>query len=413
MSAGLLVVGLVACGGGAPTRVAFGHEGDHCKDATVVYVDESSGDRLRCEDWTYRGPLSADQRNALTELSHRLALDGGLNDADKAKIRAYAAKPSSVSRRVRVDAVAVGEGAVWVLGDDRLVRVDPTAGTAVLQPVALEDATEVAAGEGAVWVLAHGEVVKVDPATGERVGATRLFEDIAVGEDRTNGLTTGLGSVWVVWSDLDGPAYVTRVDPATATVKAQAKLGDARLSVSRQLLVAGGSVWTTPFSSPYLGRIDPVSLKVTGVADFSDFAGSHEGVGALAASSDALWVRVGVGAALVRVDLRTNKATNVIGSDGLPKKDGYPQFAQGVAVVGSTPWLVTSRTLAEVAPLAHRLVRTVDLGSAAAAAPGGVSALASGLGALWVLAGDEVLRADPASGAITRIAMPSHEVSVR
>jgi hypothetical protein len=411
----VLVLALAACGGGGGSsdRVAFGQAGDRCKDATVVYLDGSSGDQLRCEDWTYRGPLSANQRNLLTELSHRLALDGGLNDADKAEIRAFAAKPTSVTRTVQPDAVAVGEGAVWVLGDDRLVKIDPAGGTAVLQPTDLTDATEVAAGEGAVWVLAAGEVVKVDPATGARLGAARLFEDTASGEPRTNGLTTGLGSVWAAWSDLDGPAYLTRLDPASLAVKAQVKLGDRALAVSRHLVVAGGSVWATPFNAPYLGRFDPVQLKVTGGADFSDLVGSHEGVGALAASSDALWVRVGVGTALVRVDLRTGKATKVLGRDGLPKQNGYAQFAQGVAVVGSTPWLVTSRTLAQVDPVAQRVVRTVDLGPSAAATTGDVSALTSGLGALWVMAGDEVLRADPVSGALTRIPMPSQQVSVR
>lgn len=408
-----LVIALAACGGeGGGTRVAFGHVGDRCEDATTVYLDESSGDQLRCEEWTYRGPLSATQRNLLTELSHRLALDGSLGDNDKEQIRSYAADPTTVRRTVQPAAVAVGERAVWVLGDDRLVRIDPTAGTALLQPVDLDDASEVAVGEGAVWVLAAGEVVKVDLTTGEKVGAVRLFADRATGEERTNGLATGLGSVWVAWSDPDGPAYLTRLDPTSLAVKAQVELGDQALSVSRHLVVAGGSVWTTPYNSPYLGRFDPVRMKIAGVVDFHELVGSHEGVGALAAAGDALWVRVGVGTAIVRVDLPTAAVTVALARDGMPRENGYLQLATGVAVIGSTPWLVTSRTLAELDPVAHRIVRTVDLGASSASAPGGVSALASGLGSLWVLAGDEVVRADPTTGLLTRIPMPAQDVQV-
>jgi streptogramin lyase len=409
-----MVLALVSCGQSqAAKRVAFGSEGDRCKDVKVLYVDDNTGDELRCKEAKYRGPLTGPQKNAVFELAHQLARDGSLSKADKKRIRDFAANPTSVERTVRPDALAVGEGAVWVLGDDRLVRIDPAAGTAALQPVSLRDATELAVGEGAVWVLAAGEVVKVDPTTGERLGAAPLFVDTSLGEGRTNGLATGLGSVWVAWSDLDGPAYLTRLDPATLASKAQVKVADKPLGISRHLVVAGGSVWTAPFSAPYLGRFDPTTLRVAGMADFSSLAGSHEGVGGLAVSADALWVRVGVGTSLVRVDLRTGATTRVLDGSALPKKNGYAQFAQGVAVVGSTPWLVTSRALAEVDPVGHRLVRTVDLGLSAAATTGDVSALTAGLGMLWVMAGDEVLRADPTTGALTRIPMPSQQVAVR
>lgn len=393
--------------------MAFGSEGDRCKDAAVLYLDDDDGDELRCDKTKYRGPLTGAQKNAVFELAHRLALDGSLSKADKQKIRDFAANPTSVERTVRPDALAVGEGAVWVLGDNRLVRIDPAAGTAELQPVSLKDATELAVGEGAVWVLAAGEVVKVDPKTGERLGAVAVYEDTFLSDPRTVGLTVGLGAVWVAWHTRQGPVHITRLDPAGLRRTAQVQISPNGSDVSRHLLVAGGQLWTVPSGYAYLGRFDPVRLRLAGGIGLSDLTGSHDTVAALAASEDALWVLVGpVGDGLLRVDLRTGKAVEVLSSKQLPQKNGFAQFAQGVAVVGSTPWLAIDQTLVEVDVAGHRLLRTVALGNAAERQEN-VSAVTFGLGALWVMANDAVVKVEPATGSVASIALPSQVVAVR
>lgn len=408
------VLVLSSCGkGGEARRVAFASEGDRCKDAAVLYLDDHDGDELRCDQATYRGPLTGAQKNAVFELAHRLALDGGLSKADKQKIRDFAASPTSVERTVRPDAIAVGEDAVWVLGDDRLVRIDPTAGTAELQPVSLKDATELAVGEGAVWVLAAGEVVKVDPRTGERLGSVPVYEDAFLGDPRTVGLTTGLGAVWVAWHTGQGPVQVTRLDPAGLRRTAQVQISPNGQDVSRHLLVAGGQLWTAPSGYAYLARFDPVRQRIAGGVGLSDLTGSHGTVAAVAASADALWVLVGpVGDGLLRVDLRTGKAVEVLSSKQLPQKNGFAQYAQGVAVVGSTPWLAVDQTLVEVDVARHRLLRTVALGNAAERQEN-VSAVTSGLGALWVMANEAVVKVDPVTGSVVSVPLPSQAVAVR
>jgi hypothetical protein len=412
-----LLPATAACGGGeggAGKRVVFADEGDTCKDSLVLYLDEESGDQLLCEEARYRGPLTGAQRNAVSELAHQLAVDGSLSGADRSRISAFAADPSTVERQVQPDAVAVGEGAVWVLGDDALVRVDPQAGTASLQPVELTDATELVVGEGALWVLASGAVVKVDPATGEQVGTVTVFEDIGLGEPRTTGLAVGAGAVWLAWHVAEGPAMVTRLDAATLRQTAQVELSDRGDDVSRQLLLAGGALWTAPSGSPYLGKLDPLRLRVTSSAGFSEVVTGHATVGPLAASRDALWVLVGpVGTGLVRIDLQTAAVSLALGGAGLPQKNGYAQYAKGVAVVGSTPWLATSDVVVAVDPVAHRLTRTIEVGTSAVTAIEGVSTLASGYGDLWALGSHEVLRVDLDSERVTEIEMPTQDVPVR
>jgi hypothetical protein len=95
-----------------------------------------------------------------------------------------------------VIAVTTGEGAVWVLREGAVVRVDPEtgviAGTIPLPPSAI--ATDIAAGSGGVWV-ANGA------ATGPAVyridaNSNQLANTIELG-NRPEGIAVGAGKVWV------------------------------------------------------------------------------------------------------------------------------------------------------------------------------------------------------------------------
>ena len=132
--------------------------------------------------------------------------------------------------------MAVGEGALWVVGDPvdrRVFRVDRRTGKILgitTLPVAPRS---IAAGEGGVWVtgLIDDVVVRLDPATGRRL------QTIDVGRG-ASGVAVGAGAVWVA-SAID--REVSRIDPATGEVVARIAVDGA----PREIAVGAGGVWVT------------------------------------------------------------------------------------------------------------------------------------------------------------------------
>jgi YVTN family beta-propeller protein len=152
-----------------------------------------------------------------------------------ARVRlAPAAQADEAHKRDDEAGIAVGEGAVWVLGDlvdRRLWRIDPVSRrvvTAIALPLA---PGSVAAGLGAVWVTAQldDRVLRIDPVT------NRVVATIRVGRAPW-GIAAGEGGVWVA-NTADGT--VTRIDPRTNRVVAT-----IRVDASPTALAVGeGSVW--------------------------------------------------------------------------------------------------------------------------------------------------------------------------
>ena len=120
------------------------------------------------------------------------------------------ARSRAISSTIRLGvaiptAVAVGEGAVWVaarpgfrccppeaVGSGTLTRIDPiTNSVEATIPVGGEPAA-LAVGEGAVWVVdpATRSVVRVDPATNDVVARVRL-------RAQPRGIAVGDGAIWV------------------------------------------------------------------------------------------------------------------------------------------------------------------------------------------------------------------------
>jgi Protein kinase domain len=117
------------------------------------------------------------------------------------------------------------EGGAWIVGvDDKgrslLTRVPPGGGGA--RAYALDrEPRAVAVGKGAVWVLGAGkrdfQVLRVDPATGEVTARTRF-----PASSRISSLEVGLGRVWVVSSST---AVLYRIDPRSAAITGRVDLG--------------------------------------------------------------------------------------------------------------------------------------------------------------------------------------------
>ncbi len=144
------------------------------------------------------------------------------------------ARRTAATFREELTGIAVGDGAVWVLGDAadrRLWRIDPSSGD-IVRTIDLPFAPRsVAAGAGGVWVTAQLDdtVSRIDPASG------RITATVPVGRG-AGAVAVGAGGIWVA-NTLGGT--VTRIDPATSRVVATIDVGAS----PRDLAVSGDVVW--------------------------------------------------------------------------------------------------------------------------------------------------------------------------
>src|SRR5918994_1057116 len=221
--------------GGRPTAVAAGQDGVWVADsfsrrATVLVSEARQAEPKRLSlavaaaDGTVYG---------LSERSVELIDPDSGDVADRFDVEGFASS------------LAVGDGFVWVVKDNReVVRVAPALGGIERDPVEVPEAFGVATGEGAVWIVsASGEVTRIDPGslqTATPRARIRGALDVAA----------GLGSVWVTSSN----RRLTRLDPDTLEPAGQPiPVGDEAASVS----VGAEAVWVANGGDGTLTRIQP------------------------------------------------------------------------------------------------------------------------------------------------------------
>ena len=251
-------------------------------------------------------------------------------DAGRRSVRQVTATPGFPS------AVAVGEGAVWVLdGASGLVtKVDPAYGSVWSRRVAPRnlvsydrsreslDPTSVAAGLGSVWTTDGSNwLTRLNPRTRhvDRIDLHSSLDGVAVGDgavwaisgaaatvfrlDRRGRETmhlpiaskpsadspypievaVGAGYVWVLSANT---ATVTAIDPTQRLVAATAHLGIERRPV--RLAVGDGAAWVADGDGT-LARIDEASA---GQPDFLQAGGALRDVAVVGKS---VWVAAGAG----------------------------------------------------------------------------------------------------------------------
>ncbi len=155
--------------------------------------------------------------------------------------------------------VATGAGSVWVVvakrgrrdgSGESLVKLNPNLRTLSQEAIPVPGGAQaVAVGEGAVWVTNpfSSSVLRIDP------GNLRRTRPINVGS-QPNGLAVGHRAVWVA---AEGDKSITRIDARTRK-RTNISLGVRPTRVD----VGGGSVWVTAEEANQLIRIDPKSRKV-------------------------------------------------------------------------------------------------------------------------------------------------------
>jgi len=175
-------------------------------------------------------------------------------------------EPTELSRTIEVggfpNAVAVGQGSVWVVRDGRrLLRIDPDTGTIEAQigagdELGSERPCGVAVDRDAAWVTTvSGDVARIN-TRGNRLGRLVDLSGAAC-------VALGAGGVWVTSPDLD---TVTRIDPVTATVVAQVEVDGFPQGID----VGFGSVWVAAADPPdgvngSVYRIDPQTNEIVTV----------------------------------------------------------------------------------------------------------------------------------------------------
>jgi ABC-type branched-subunit amino acid transport system substrate-binding protein/glutamine cyclotransferase len=133
---------------------------------------------------------------------------------------------------VGVDGLATDGRDVWIMSDDRVVRIDPKTNKLGQRIPVTGSTSGIAVGGGMVWVVGFedGLLWRIEPGP-DPVSRTI---DVGVGVEY---VAYGAGAAWTA-NYIDG--HVTRVDPETSKVTARARIGAA------QSLAAGeGSAWVS------------------------------------------------------------------------------------------------------------------------------------------------------------------------
>jgi outer membrane protein assembly factor BamB len=281
--------------------------------------------------------------------------------------------------------------------DDRPVA----SGLAVAGRVALlGQAVAVAVGEGAVWVLLEqGTLLRVDP---DRHRVTGRVELGATGQGgRAGPLAVGAGAVWV--GTREG-TVTARIDPVRLRVT-------ARFS-GFTVAVAHGVLWSycclRGDKMMGFGRTDARTLRPRPPLLVTDASGRRQPVGWLAVGTDAVWTTL-EGQRVWRVPLAGGpaRAMQVSGFPyGLAADKGAVWVLSGTGHPGNQP----DRTgrLQRLDQRTGAVTATTPLPDLDVGGVNGAAGLAVGDGAVWVAgpysrglhAGGILLRVDPASGRV-------------
>jgi DNA-binding beta-propeller fold protein YncE len=229
------------CGGDLTAigrKIYVAADGETAFDGIVARYESATGNRetgvrvLACSIAAGEGVVWA----AGCPYVDRLSTDDGKLRILRAAPVPYQQPRNAENYRYSMRDMAIGLGAIWVLGDPvdrRVYRLDLHTGR-VLGITRLSFAPRsIAAGEGGVWVTGPIDdvVARLDQTTGRVTGIVHVPAG-------ASGIAAGAGGVWVA-SALAGS--VSRIDPRTLRV---AHTTDVP-GLPREVAVGAGKVWVT------------------------------------------------------------------------------------------------------------------------------------------------------------------------
>jgi hypothetical protein len=214
----------------------------------------------------------------------------------------------------RSTVIAAGFGSVWTLTDDALVRIDPTSNKVVGSvPIAVPHA--LAVGEGAMWVVSGpGQVrlIKIDPSTMHADNFADLGTSVGA-------IAVSAGYVWLVrFSEAGG---MDRIDPTSGA------LSDLPVGYNDRFLVATPR-WLWLINTGGAQRIDPTDGRAVDARSRKKASGS---IGA-SYSHGVVWINDG---AAVGFDARSGAVVERISAFTGVKW----WWTGGIAQLGPRVWL--------------------------------------------------------------------------
>jgi Streptogramin lyase len=256
-------------------------------------------------------------------------------------------------------------------------------------------------GAGAIW-LSHpdkGLVSRIDPAT------NTVVAQIKVGDPTFDPNRPVPGSLAIVdnqvWASISttsiGEGELVRIDPATNEVVEHMPMGEIQFpngSLTFQpwaMVSDGDSLWVTDFAHSSIGRVDIQTKQVIATIINVD----HPAL--LALDNDTLWVALHRKNSLARIDANTNTLTTAISVplDGFGPNTVCGWCISTVAVGGGSIWvdLGFGNGIARIDPTTNQVVAKIDIE--------GAQSFVYSDGFLWVTVHSE--NCENGNGYLTRI----------
>jgi hypothetical protein len=243
-----------------------------------------------------------------------------------------------------------------------------------------------AAGAGALWVVGSDEVIRIDPAT-DKVAARVPVRATGSGPAA---VAVGAGAVWV---PVAVPGALLGIDPDHDKVTARISLGGP-LRGAMSVAATRDTVWVACCGEADAGartpggrllRVDPVRKRV--VADIALPAAPV----AVAADSSAAWVATAGGQVLMVSQKRNRVAATI-------EAGGPLGFSQTIAVGAGGVWLAEpfDEQVVRIDPRTRRVMARIPAGA--------VTGLAVTGDVVWALSSLGLVRVDPARDRVAAIA---------
>jgi hypothetical protein len=241
-------------------------------------------------------------------------------------------------------AMAAGAGALWIVGSDEVIRIDPaTDEVAARIPVRATGSgpAAVAVGAGAVWVpvAVPGALLGIDP------GHDKVTARISLGGPLRGPMSVAAtrDTVWVACcgeADAGAPTpggRLLRVDPVRKKVVADIALPNAPVAVAAD----SSAAWVATAG----GQVLMVSQKRNRVAATIDAGGPLGFSQTIAVGAGGVWLADPFDEQVVRIDPRTRRVMARIPAGAVT----------GLAVTGDTVWALSSLGLVRVDPAQDRV----------------------------------------------------------
>lgn len=211
------------------------------------------------------------------------------------------------------DGLDAGFGSVWSLTRNSLVRIDPTSNR-ITGSIPIERPYALAIGEGAVWVIccrSRIRLVKIDPSTMR----AETFANLG-----TSASALGVGNGYVWWGRFSEAGGMFRVDPRTAEVT-DIQVGD------NDRFIVPTPQWIWLINSGYAQRMDANGTAI----DPRSIHKAKDSIGA-SYSNGTVWINAG---GAVGFDAKTGAITT-----RLPAFSHVNyQSSGGIAQLGDHVWV--------------------------------------------------------------------------